>query len=174
MKKSFLCFTLCLLIFILTGCVNLYYMSEEEMADSNVLQLIEYLENEDSEGVKSLFAPNILNQIDDIDTMINELILYYNGDFESMDNTGLTTKSKKTDGVKTKYLSTSTDVTTTDNVYRIAMNWYVEDSDDENNLGIWSLYIIKYEDDVNTSKYRGDGLWTPGVNIGKVFYEPNE
>ena len=41
---------------------------------------------------------------------------------------------------------------------------------DESNVGIEAFYILKADDDPNYPQYtyRGDGAWTPGINIGKT------
>ena len=50
--------------------------------------------------------------------------------------------------------------------YRIAIQDCVIDETNSANVGIWSLYIIKMEDDTDPSfAYWGDGKNTPGINI---------
>ena len=51
-------------------------------------------------------------------------------------------------------------------MYRIAIQSFTVDTANPNNVGIWSLYIIKAEDDEDPySAYRGDGKYTPGIHI---------
>lgn len=167
MKKIILIITMFIIGFTLSGCIR---DSDEEISNKNITELISFIENNDSAGVKSLFAKNVVEKDNDLDIMIEELLRYYEGDFQSMDNSGLGTESDKGDGVKTVMLNSSTDVTTSKGIYRLAIHWYIEDSGDVNNIGIWSLYIIKLDDDIDKdAKYRGDGLWTIGINIGKVY-----
>ena len=64
----------------------------------------------------------------------------------------------------------SYDVTTDAAIYRMAFYWCAKDTGDSGNVGIESFYIIKATDDPNYPQYSygGDGLWTPGINIGKT------
>ena len=63
----------------------------------------------------------------------------------------------------------SYDIETTQDKYRLAMEIIMADTTDAGNVGIRSLYIIRFEDDTDQNcAYRGDGAYTPGINIGKV------
>ena len=54
--------------------------------------------------------------------------------------------------------------------YRLAIKWCAQDTSNADNVGIWSLYIIRAEDDITPNHaYWGDCLWTNGINIGKVY-----
>ena len=67
-----------------------------------------------------------------------------------------------------RYYSTY-DIETTQDKYRLAMEIIMTDTTDAGNVGIRSLYIIRFEDDTDQDcAYRGDGAYTPGINIGKV------
>ena len=49
-----------------------------------------------------------------------------------------------------------------------AMEFITVDTADKDNVGIRSLYIIRFADDTDQERaYRGDGNDTPGINIGK-------
>ena len=70
-------------------------------------------------------------------------------------------------GTGQKFYELSYDVTTTETIYRMAILWCAEDSDDPGNVGIWSFYIIRYEDDTPRSKYYHiTGRMAIGINIG--------
>ena len=49
--------------------------------------------------------------------------------------------------------------------YYIAIRECTKDDFDNNNVGVISIYIIKSEDWDEDYIYRGDGKWTPGINI---------
>ena len=62
------------------------------------------------------------------------------------------------------------DITTTEDVFRIAIIWHIQDTEDIGNVGIWSFYIIRFEDDPYPNyAYGGDGLLSPGLHIGKTY-----
>ena len=81
-------------------------------------------------------------------------------------------------GGQTKTLWVSTDITTTEDIFRVSFDIRTLDS---KNLGFLFLYIIRFDDDPRSSAmfngekicytYWGDGLNTPGINIGKPFID---
>ena len=67
-----------------------------------------------------------------------------------------------------KCLYATYDVETTQDQYRFAMEFMLQDTADADNVGIRSLYVIRLADDPNPQRaYRGDGEDTPGINIHK-------
>lgn len=68
-----------------------------------------------------------------------------------------------------KKLYATYDVETTQEPYRFAMEYIALDTDDENSTGIRSLYVIKLKEDTNPHRaYRGDGEYTPGIQLRKT------
>lgn len=117
-----------------------------------------------------MFAPNKLNEMENLDENIDELLSYYEGNYSKYGSGGLGTEKDVDSGVTKKWNNMSYDVFTNKNTYRIAIIWHILDTADKGNVGIWSLYVIKFEDDIYpTYSYGGDGNWTPGLHIGKTF-----
>jgi hypothetical protein len=58
----------------------------------------------------------------------------------------------------------SYDVTISEDVYRMGIIWNVKDTSSSHNVGIWSLYILNYQDDTDQeSAYRSEGL--KGIHV---------
>lgn len=152
---------------LLYGCS---YDSDNDIAVKNLEKLLIAIENEDHDGIKTLFAPNIIADIDNFDQSIIELMAYYNGNYESYGSKGLGSEYDRHDGVEKKWLNMGYDITTTEDVYRIAIIWHIQDTSNAGNIGIWSLYIIRFDDDPNSNyTYAGDGLWTNGIHMGIMY-----
>ena len=92
---------------------------------------------------------------------------YYRGEFVSYDDWGGPGVEQSVDnGRKKKEMYSTYDIKTSEQMYRIAIQSFTVDTANPNNVGIWSLYIIKAEDDEDPySAYRGDGKYTPGIHI---------
>ncbi len=151
-------------LILLSGCS---YDTDNDIASKNLEKLLTAIENEDYEGITALFAPNIKNNIEDFSESMNTLILYYEGEQSSVDNWGLGATYDVNNGIEIKYLNMSYDITTTENKYRMGIIWYIQDTGDENNVGIWSLYVLKFEDDIMQDyAYRSEG--ENGIHVGKV------
>ncbi len=181
MKKIFIS-VIAIIIAALTmfmgGCAifdGLFEPSDNEDADNKLQAFVQCLDNEDREGIRSLFAQNKTAALTDFDKSVEELLLYYDGESISVERHSTGVEEDKDGGTERKWYNMSYDVTTDAAIYRMAFYWCANDTGDKGNVGIESFYIIKATDDPNYPQYtyRGDGLWTPGINIGKV-YEKSE
>ena len=155
------------------GCAifdGLFEPSDNEDADNKLQSFVDCLRNEDSEGIKSLFAQNKIAEISNFDESIEELLLYYDGAYISVERHSTGVEEDKDSGIERKWYNMSYDVKTDEAIYRMAFYWCAKDTGDSSNVGIESFYIIKATDDPNYPQYSygGDGLWTPGINIGKT------
>lgn len=158
---------------LLGGCAffdDLFAPSDNEDADNKLQSFVECLNNEDREGIKSLFAQNKIAEISNFDDSIEELLLYYDGEYISVERHSTGVEEDKDSGIERKWYNMSYDVTTDTQIYRMAFYWCAKDTGDSGNVGIESFYIIKATDDPNYPQYTygGDGLWTIGINIGKI------
>jgi hypothetical protein len=145
--------------------------NDQEIAKTRMDYLLEALDNKDKDGLKAMFSKNAIDQVENFDQSITDLFDYYEGDFVSYDNWGgpVTEEGINSDGTgrKWKRLDSTCDVKTSNGEYRFAIIEFVQDTADADNVGVWSLYIIKMEDDNDPEyAYWGDGKDTPGINIG--------
>ena len=145
--------------------------SDDENADKKLEAFVGFLQNEDREGIKSLFSENKIKELADFDESIEELLLYYDGEIVSVTRHATGVEDDKDFGIERKWYNMSYDVTTSVDTYCMAFYWCTKDTGDSGNIGIESFYIIKATDnpDYPQYAYRGDGSWTPGINIGKVY-----
>ena len=174
MKKT-LIFLVVSVLLILTSCKFAFVDSDSEKAKKCLEDLLINLQEENTEKTKSLFALNAIIDLENFDEDIFKLFQYFNGNYETFISDGLGTFNEVEHGKNKKYYLITSDVKTTENTYRFAIKWYVEDDFDSENIGIHSLYVIKFEDDPYSEySYGGDGLWTNGINIGKVWIGQEE
>lgn len=150
-----------IITFSLAGC---FIDSDEDIAKKNIEMLLNALDNDDKEGVKKMFSPNIIAGINNFEECIDELLSYYEGDYLEYKNGGLGTTNDNDYGKTTKYHDMSYDVTTAKGIYRLGIIWYISDSNVCDNVGIWSLYILKFEDDSSPDySYRSEGV--AGIHV---------
>mgnify|MGYP001623772419 FL=1 len=150
---------------------DIFAPSDNEDADNKLEAFVGCLQNEDREGIKSLFSKNKITELEDFADSIEELLLYYDGEFVSVTRHSTGVKDDKDSGIERKWYNMSYDVTTSVATYCMAFFWCTKDTGDSGNIGIESFYIIKATDNPNYPQYsyRGDGLWTNGINIGKIY-----
>ena len=124
-------------------------------------------------AVQSLFSQNALREAQDMEEAVRALFDYYQGEMISYDDWGGANLAggMNDDGTGRRWtaLYSTYDVETTQDKYRFAMEFMLQDTADADNVGIRSLYVIRLADDPEPQRaYRGDGEDTPGINIYKA------
>ena len=144
--------------------------NNNQIANEQLEALLEAIQSKNAQAVKELFSDNAWAESGNMEKSILVLFDYFQGELVSYKNwagPGVTAKNDA-DGYWKQYYSTY-DLETTQDKYRLAMEIITVDTADADNVGIRSLYIIRFEDDTDQNcAYRGDGAYTPGINIGKT------
>ena len=167
---------------LLTSCtigglpINRYaYMRVDYTAAANdrFEELITAVQKQDVAAVQSLFSQNALREAQDMEEAVRALFDYYQGEMISYDDWGGANLAggMNDDGTGRRWtaLYSTYDVETTQDKYRFAMEFMLQDTADADNVGIRSLYVIRLADDPEPQRaYRGDGEDTPGINIYKA------
>ena len=144
---------------------NRPFMSMRKQTDALITELLSYMENQDQAAFLAQFAPNIISDPDMLEQQCAELFQFFSGTVESQTwKAAQNSASKKLDEYHSE-TKVSYDIVTTEDHYRIAMNFCAEDNYDDGNLGLYSIYIIRFEDTDTKYTYWGDGNWTPGINV---------
>ena len=174
MKKTLLLLLIVGLILILAsgslcGCSmrkSFLMMDDESIANKQFEKLIDAIQTQDIDAVRALFSENALKEAENADESIQAMFDYFHGTMASYNDwAGPNVIAGNNDDGTGRYY----DIETTQDKYRLAMEIIMTDTTDAGNVGIRSLYIIRFEDDTDQDcAYRGDGAYTPGINIGKV------
>ncbi|MDE7454416.1 MAG: DUF5104 domain-containing protein [Clostridia bacterium] len=173
MKKTCIVLSAILLFVIvavsLCGCI--WSKTNAEAAKDNLEQLISCLEDNDHNRVKALFAPSRISNIEDFDRDIDELLDYFDGEFVSHDFRGPATFDDIDNGIKKKWFIISANITTSKGEFWVAMYWCDLDTENKDNVGIWSLYIFNHEDNPsNDFSFYPEGTWNEwsGITIVRM------
>ena len=181
MKRIVIVFVVLLLLIAVSGCgyLNDFLIdpkSGADICDEQMETFLSALEAQDRKRLIALFAPNVLTEAENMTETVDLLYAYYQGNYSSYNNWNATSSetTRENGSLRIEYYGTY-DVTTNMDTYRFAFHYVVEDSFDEGNVGFNSIYVIKMEDDtVADYAYRGDGLYTPGIQIGVPNTLPEE
>jgi len=124
---------------------------------------------EDIEAMKEMFAQNAISEIgeDQLNEMLEKFIDYFQADsFELVIPVGPVTSEHRDQEKKSKILEGPLEVITDKMEYRLAMKCVAYDDWDENNVGIWSIYIIEKSKDTDLEHpYIGDKKYRTGIYI---------
>ena len=174
MKKLILVLTIFILSLIsmslLVGCA--LFETNTDSAKENLKQLIYCLDAKDHDGVKALFAPNRINDIQDFDSDIDELLSCYEGQFVTHDFDTPATFDDIDNGIKKKWFIIGANITTNKGSFHIVMYWCDMDTSNKDNVGIWSLYIFnKADNPLNDFSFYPEGTWNDwsGITVVKSY-----
>lgn len=148
-------------LFSLTGC-GFIYDGDSDVAIKNILTLVNYIEKNEEEKIKDLFAPVIREEVSDLDSQIKTLCESYDGEYKSIVGNGLGVYGPINYGKKIKYFEIFKDIFTSSNSYHFSILWYIEDDYDANNIGIWSLYVEDFTGDTPQTKIES---WENGITL---------
>ena len=144
--------------------------TDDEVAQEKLGEVLGAIEKQDKDSLKALFAKKTQNMGATLDSQIEQLFEYYQGNFSAYsDITGPMVGRGHDYNDEYKYYEFSCDIETTIKTYRIAMKFYTEDTATPDNIGIHSLYIINDEEEKNecfSHSYWGDGAFEEGIHLG--------
>ena len=178
MKKIRRLLPLITLMLLLTSCSmgdsNMRKMffarNDKQIANEQLEALLEAIQSKNAQAVKELFSDNAWAESENMEKSILVLFDYFQGELVSYKSwAGPSVHATKNHGEYWKSYDCTYDFETTQDKYRLAMEIITVDTADTDNVGIQSLYIIRFEDDTRPNfAYWGDGEHTPGINIGKT------
>ncbi|NFG22856.1 DUF5104 domain-containing protein [Clostridium botulinum] len=140
--------------------------NDNEVADKCVEKIINFIENKDKEGLKEIFAPSVLQEVNDIDGGIDYVIDFYKGKMESRSEATTSRLDSSADGKRITELRCMYTVTTNEDNYIVFFINRTADSKESNNIGVSMLQIIKESDkknefDAGEKKTRCAGIYMP-------------
>jgi hypothetical protein len=123
-----------------------YGITEAEVADQYLEMLTALLESGDGASIKQLFSDSTLTLVEGIDTQIDELMHFYQGEMVSYERFGPISSYNKDGDHFSVIIRGSYDVETTEGSYRISFKANLKDTEVSAEIGLHSLYIIKAKD----------------------------
>ena len=176
MNKRFVVFVVIVLTISLSACghfgrihgLSTALVDNGTHANNTVQKLVEAISNQNVAGVKALFSSTSVNQVEDMDDQIKEMFSFIHGDIvvvSDANERGVGGGSETEFGKRRQYITISIRIETTTNVYFVAFRQTLTDAFDWNNIGVNSIYIINAKNWLDPMAYRGNGSWTPGINI---------
>lgn len=132
--------------------------------DPFVELLATVIEQEDAESLRLLFAPNLLESALS-DTDVEELFAFFEGTVTAAKHLACYDSEQKEGSRHSAETMIACTIETTVRTYHIAVKLCIVDSEDMNNVGICSLYIVDAENWDTQFAYWGGHEWHPGIII---------
>lgn len=164
-------FFICLFVVLcLSGC-GIMKSKDDEVAMNEMQTILESIQSRQSDKIKELFVPSVLDIVPDMNQNIIELLNYYSGNYISIkDAGGLTVSENISFGNTINMYSMSYIVTTSEDKYCFAVKWCSSDTTNRDNEGVYAMYVIKYEDNpYKDSTYWGDADEINGIRVNRPF-----
>ena len=167
MKKVYLCYfcTFLIITFLVSGCTNLmnapfgqeddeggkmekhlfdrFQNTNGSQIDAVFEEIIKDIMNHDADSLKCMFSQRVVAQSDNIDQKIKKLIDFIDGDFVSYQRYGPGTYTSKDGNTYRKEIEASFDLETTTSFYKISLKICEVDTNNSENVGICSLFIVR-------------------------------
>jgi len=139
-----------------------------QKADIRLKQIIEAINNDDKDSLKSMFSEQALNESSDIDERINYLFDFINGEINNWETITHGSGTESIDhGKRTKNSCSWYYIDTDSEKYFIAFLEYLIDTENPEKIGLYMIYVVKAEDE---GQFRGFGPDTRYAGI----YTPEE
>lgn len=172
MKK--ICLLFITLVLFLTSCslggenTNIFKENDESIANNTFEKVINTIKSQENTELEALFSKVVQGETSNLEENAINLIKFIQGDivsFSDSSEAGVGADYKTEQGKKQKEIHSAFHIETSEQKYYIVIRECTKDDFDKNNVGVISIYIIKSEDWNEDYIYRGDGKWTPGINI---------
>lgn len=143
---------------------------DQKISNDRMEKILLVLQEKDEDALRKMFSKNAITQAENFDGSIIELFDFFKGEFESYNDWSgpIVEEGRNDDGTGRNWKSTEStfDVITSEQKYRFAIKVFTKDTTEIDNIGIYSMYVIKMEDTNEEFAYWGDNKWSPGINIG--------
>jgi len=171
MKKMLLCIMLVGCCFLFGACTSnsfrtaFFMQRDEDFINPYFERFITGVNNRDAQMLHSLFAVSISDDASSLMEQIESSFSYF------PESLLITTGAR---GIHASSSMNENRCTTIDAIFTVEANGQMfyaamkicsEDTANSDNVGIMSIYFINAEDYHSDVNYRGDGKWTPGINL---------
>lgn len=159
------CIILCITVF--SACSS-FYSNEFDYSSGIINEIFAAIKTYDENKMVDIFAPASTVDKESFLKSVNELFEYCGAcEVLSLKLGTINSDVLSENGNRKLIYVFSYEVITNTDAYRVFIKATRTDSLNEKNVGVNSLYIIRFEDDTDTSTaYKGDEKYTEGINIG--------
>ncbi len=153
MSRIFIILLLSLSLFIFTSCstggdrTEMLNESKNEQDIKSIEQILSFIEKKESEGLKAIFSKTAIREDVNLDYEIEYLFNFFKGEVVSYEESGVGESETNENGIKTKKVRSFYEVETNVEKYLVFLFEVAVDTNNPENLGVYSLRIIRAEDE---------------------------
>ncbi|MDF2822204.1 MAG: hypothetical protein K0R15_2652 [Clostridiales bacterium] len=161
-----------IIIVMLSSCVGgsrievLNQASDEEVANEKLIKIIEFIENEDEEGLKSMFSKRALDESGNFSENAELLFEFLKGEMVTWEkDSGPTVYSSNDYGKVVKEVDSYYHVETDMETYFFLINDYPVDDSSADNEGVNMLLVVRVENELDIFDQEREILFKNGEKI---------
>ena len=145
--------------------------SDEDIANEKLTKIIEYIEKEDEDGLKSMFSIRALDESEDFSENAKQLFAFFNGEVVKWEKSGGPTVFSSNDhGVVVNEVDAYYYVETDKATYFFMINDFQEDDSNADNEGVNMLLVVREENQLDIYEegilYKnGERISPPGIYL---------
>ena len=149
----------------------LNHASDEDVANEKLTKIIDYIENKDEEGLKSMFSRRALDESEDFSENAKLLFEYIDGEVVSWEkDSGPTVFSSNDYGKVVKEVDAYYYVKTNKETFFFMINDFPEDDSNTDNEGVNMLLVVRKDDCLDIYEegvlYKdGERISPPGIYL---------
>ena len=173
--KKVVCLTLVVILIIaLSSCskedFEMFFKTDEDLADDRMEQLFDAIKQQDKDAVKAMFSKKAISEADDIDIQADLLLSFVQGEALSWNRDESPCVSESVQyGYRTRQLIIWYTLYTDKQNYLILFVDYPIDTIDPENAGLYSMRILKAEDENKLVGTLDEDWIIPGIYIFDGF-----
>lgn len=160
---------LILLIIICGGCMKIFFKkSDEEIVEEKFLNIVKSIQKKDRESLKSMFSKRALSETENFDESLEYIFNLFEGEIINWEIIGGPTIGESNEGNKrTKHFVIIYNVETNKQKYIFLLIDNIIDDYNKDNIGLYTLRIIKAENEDTEFGYWQD-MELPGIYMPEV------
>lgn len=144
---------------------NLVYSNESKIADARLVDILTAIKDKDREVLRNMFSTQALDEIEDFDSQVDYLLSLFQGDVKSWEQDVWGSDASIEYGEKSVMIKSWHIVETDKDIYLFFMIIFSEDTINPDNEGLYTLRVIKAEDEATEFTYWQDmeiaGIYKP-------------
>ncbi len=122
------------------------YNDDSTIATKRFEEILTAIENKDKDSLKSMFSKKVLEESKLIDEDIDHLFSFFQGDLVSFKKVSSSSSENRDSKERRKEIRITFNVNTTQHSYIVRFREIIEDTIKPENIGLYTLRIIKEED----------------------------
>ena len=145
------------------------FEDSDKAANDSCAQIVEAMKKQNTVALKSLFAPDVQDDIDTLEQDIDALFNFIQGDITSFSQASTLYDYTQNHGERTRIIRPSFSIETSTNIYYMSFKECIIDTQNPHNIGISSIYVVDAAVWNSEYVYGGaDRQWAPGIHIDTV------